>query len=224
MDARDTPAGYLWEWATKVELLREAGTSIVGDILGRLGGAVGLRRYDNGASCLLGTALTVQTRSGDNLAILAALSKAKAGDVLVVDGGACLERALVGDLARTYAIQRGVTGFILNGAIRDVVAFRGPEQFGCFARGTSHRGPTKQGPGKIAVPIAIGDQVIRTGDIVMADEDGMLSFAAERAEEMCRLVEKRLAAESKIRAEIMTGAASQSWLDAALAEAPNSIS
>jgi regulator of RNase E activity RraA len=202
-----------------MELLSRAGTSIVGDALGRLGGVTGLKRYDSGQGCLVGTALTVQTRAGDNLAVLMALSRAEPGQVLVVDGAGCIERALVGDLARTYAIQRGLLGFVINGAIRDVAAFRSAERFSCFARGASHRGPFKDGPGRIGIPVSIDAQVISTGDIVVADEDGILSFSAARLDEVSQLVAARISAEDVIRAEILSGKPRQVWLEAVVEKA-----
>jgi regulator of RNase E activity RraA len=204
--------------ADRMEILGAAGASVVGDALGRLGGVTGLKRYDNGRHCLVGRALTVQTRAGDNLAVHVALSRAQPGEVLVIDGGGCIERALVGDLARSYAIQRGMAGFVIDGAIRDAAAFRGIERFACFARGASHRGPFKDGPGRIGIPISIGEQVVGPGDIVVADEDGMVSFVESRLDEVTKLVEERLAAEETIRAEILSGKPQQSWLDAALAK------
>lgn len=202
-----------------MEILKGAGTSIIGDVLDRLGGVTGLRRYDNASTCVVGRALTVQTRAGDNLAIYEALSKAKPGEILVVDGGGCLERALVGDLARLYALQRGIVGFVIDGAIRDVAAFRGSEPFACFARGASHRGPLKEGPGKVGGPVAIGNHVVFPGDIVVADADGIVTFQPARLAEIRELVGARLRAEEEIRAEIRTGNVRQSWIDAAFAKA-----
>jgi regulator of RNase E activity RraA len=174
--------------------------------------------------CLIGKALTVQTRAGDNLAIYDALTKAQPNDVLVVDGCGCLERALVGDLARAYAMQRGVVGFIIDGAVRDVSVFGDGQTFGCFARGASHRGPTKDGPGKVNIPVAIGDQVVSPGDIILADSDGVVSFPSARLHEIRKLVTERIAAEQEIRAEILTGKVRQSWIDAAFAKAGSKLS
>lgn len=207
-----------------MKILRDAGASIVGDALGRLGGVTGLKRYDSGQYCLVGKALTVQTRAGDNLAVLAALHRARPDEILVVDGAGCLERALVGELARAYAIQRGVTGFVIDGAIRDVAAFRAGQSFACFARGASHRGPFKDGPGRVGVPVSIGGQVVSPGDVVVADEDGLLSFSATRLPEVTKLVEERLAAEEQIRAEILSGKQQQSWIDTLLSRAGERLS
>lgn len=201
-----------------VEILRKAGASVVSDALGRLGGVCGLQRYDRGEHCLVARALTVETRVGDNLAVRVALARAQPGEVLIIAGGGCIERALVGDLTRRYAIQRGVAGFVVDGAIRDAAAFRGDEHFACFARGISHRGPSKEGPGHIGGSVVIAGQLISTGDVVVADEDGLVSFDASRLDEVTKLVKDLLAAEAAIRGEISSGKAQQSWIDAALAK------
>jgi regulator of RNase E activity RraA len=201
-----------------MQLLRQAGASVVGDALGRMGGVSGLKRYDSGHDCLVARALTVETRAGDNLAIHVALGRARPGDVLIVAGGNCLERALVGELSRSYAIHRGMAGFVIDGAVRDVGAFRGPEPFACFARGNSHRGPSREGPGRIGSPVVIGSQVIGPGDIVVADEDGVVCFDASRLYEVTKLVAERLVAEASMRAEISTGKVQQSWIEAAVAK------
>jgi regulator of RNase E activity RraA len=177
-----------------------------------------LQRYDRGEHCLVARALTVETRVGDNLAVRVALARAQPGEVLIVAGGGCVQHALVGDLTRRYAIQRGVTGFVVDGAIRDATAFRGGEHFACFARGISHRGPSKDGPGRIGGSVSIDGQLISTGDVVVADEDGLVSFDASRLDEVTKLIKDLLAAEAAIRAEISSGKAQQSWIDAALAK------
>lgn len=209
---------------SELGLLARAGTSLICDALGRLEAIGGLTRFDGWRGCLVGPAFTVKTREGDNLALLAALSKASPGDVLVVDGGGWLHRALVGDLARTFAISRGVAGFVIEGAIRDVLAFRTDQPFGCFARGVSPNGPFKDGPGRINVPVTIGGQVVNPGDIIVADEDGIVAFSPERLDWLMRATADRRAAEETIRAQITSGGENQPWLEALLSEAGSKIS
>lgn len=211
---------------TKDELgvLARAGTPLIGDALGRLDAIHGLTRFDGWRGCMVGRAFTVKTREGDNLALLHAVSVADPGDVLVVDGGGWPDRALVGDLARSFAISRGIVGFIIEGAIRDVSTFEIEEPFGCFARGISHNGPFKDGPGRINVPVAIGGQVVSPGDIIVADDDGVVSFAPQRLDWLVQAVADRAAAENTIRAQITSGERSQPWLDALMAEVGSKIS
>lgn len=82
-----------------------------------------------------------------------ALTLARPGDVLVVDGSGDLSHALVGGLMRLAALARGVAGFVIDGAIRDVAEWAAGE-LPVFARGHSHRGPSKDGPGEINVPVS----------------------------------------------------------------------
>lgn len=208
---------------SKLGMLARAGTPLISDALGRLDGVQGMTRYDGWRECMVGPAFTVKTREGDNLALLHALSIARSGDVLVVDGGGWLHRALVGDLARSFAISRGVAGFIIEGAIRDVPAFQTKEPFGCFARGTSHNGPFKNGPGRINVPVAIGGQIINPGDVIVADDDGIVSFAPERLDWVVRATTDRTAAEEAIRTQVLSGEPDQPWLDAIMAAAGSTI-
>ncbi|RWX35217.1 RraA family protein [Rhizobium leguminosarum] len=188
-------------------------TTLMSDTLDRLNGINGLKRFDNGGR-LVGTALTVKTRPGDNLAIYRALSFASPGQILVVDGGGAMDNALVGGLLLDYALQRKVRGFVIDGAIRDLAEFEARTDFGCFARGVVHKGPYKDGPGRINVPVSIGGQVVADGDIIVGDEDGLLTFSATVIDDVLRNSKEREAAEARIREEILTGTVEQSWITA----------
>src|SRR6478735_6508597 len=96
-------------------------TCIISDNLARLPGAVGLRPFHRGGR-LVGTAFTVRTRPGDNLAIHQALELVGPGDVIVVDGGGDETRALVGEIMKSIAEYRGAAGYVIDGAIRDAAA------------------------------------------------------------------------------------------------------
>ena len=159
-----------------IEGFRNAPTSIISDNLGRLPGAVGLKPYHRSGR-LIGAAFTVRTRPGDNLAIHRALELVGPGDVIVVDGGGDETRALVGEIMKNIAQWRKAEGYVIDGAIRDVASFAASD-FPCFARTAIHRGPYKSGPGEINVPVSIGGSVISPGDIVVGDEDGVVSFPA----------------------------------------------
>jgi regulator of RNase E activity RraA len=105
---------------------------------------------------------------------------------------------------------------VLDAAIRDAAAFREAD-FPCYARGATHRGPYKHGPGCINVPVSIAGQVVNPGDVVVADEDGLVNFAAEDAAELLEAVARTAAYEEAIRAEIANGRREQAWLDKVLA-------
>ena len=122
---------------------------------------------------LAGPAFTVKTRPGDNLMIHKALDLADAGDVIVVDGGGDLTNALIGEMMVAHAQKRGIAGLVLNGSIRDYDAIHAGT-YPVFAAGITHRGPYKDGPGEINVPIAIDGMVIEPGDLIVGDGDGLL--------------------------------------------------
>ncbi len=154
---------------------RGVATSIISDNLERLPGATGILPYHRGGQ-MVGTAVTVKTRHGDNLAIHAALKIARPGDVIVVDGGGDISQALIGEIMMTQAQSIGLAGYIIDGAIRDVSAIR-TSDLPCFARGVTHKGPYKNGPGAINVPVSIGGLVVSPGDLVIGDEDGIVALS-----------------------------------------------
>ena len=197
-----------------VEDLQQVVVSHLSDNLQRLQGVTGLQRIHR-ARMLVGTALTVKVRPGDNLLIYKALTLAQPGQVLVVDGAGDTTNALVGELIMLYAQQRGIVGFVIDGAVRDTAAFIEAD-FPCYARGVSHRGPYKQGPGAIGVPVSIGGQVIQSGDLVVGDEDGVVSFPVSDAPALIEAARKTAANEEAIKREIATGRVEQSWLDKVL--------
>ncbi len=186
-----------------LEAFRDAPTSIISDNLQRLPGAVGLRPFHRGGP-LIGTAFTVKTRPGDNLAIHQALELVGPGDVIVVDGGGDETRALVGEIMKTIAQYRGAAGYVIDGAIRDAGAIAA-DDFPCFARAAIHRGPYKSGPGEINVPVSIGGSVIVPGDIVVGDEDGVVSFPPSVAQSLLEAVKAQIKREADTLVAIREG-------------------
>jgi RraA family protein len=167
------------------------------------------------AGRLAGPALTVKTRPGDNLMIHKALDMAQPGDVIVVDGGGDLTNALIGELMTTFAISRGVAGFVINGAIRDIDVI-GTGEFPVYAAGITHRGPYKDGPGEINVPIAIDGMVIHPGDLILGDADGLLCVPVAEAESILLAARKKVEAEKQTLIDIAAGQLDTSWVDATL--------
>jgi RraA family protein len=178
-------------------------TSIVSDNLDRWPGAVGLRPFHK-SKTLVGTAFTVRTRSGDNLAIHQALEQISPGDVLVIDGGGDESRALIGEIMMHIAISKGAAGYVIDGAIRDVGAFA-VEDFPCYARSAIHRGPYKFGPGESQVPVTVGGMPVNPGDIVLGDEDGVIAMSPATAERILPNVRAQVAREAEIIQSIKNG-------------------
>jgi len=132
---------------------------------------------------LCGPAVTVRTRPGDNLLVHMALDLAVAGDVIVVDAGGDLTNAIIGELMLATAQHKKLGGFVINGAIRDYAAIHAG-QLPVFAAGITHRGPYKDGPGEVNVPIAVDGMVVNPGDLVIGDDDGILSVPYDDAAEV----------------------------------------
>jgi len=199
--------------ASVLDALRNIVTPHLSDNLQRREGIAGLTRY-NRRGKLVGTAVTVKTRPGDNLMIYKAMLEIQPGNVLVVDAGGDLTNAVMGEIMKKYLQLHGCAGVVVDGAIRDVVAFQ-EDDFPCYARGHIHRGPYKDGPGEVNVPVSIGGQVIFPGDIIVGDEDGLVSFSQADAKPLIALAQAHAEKEARIMAEIATGAREQSWMQAA---------
>lgn len=152
----------------------------------------GLRGWNN--KVLLGTAFTVKCPSGDNLAAQFALDYAQPGDIIVVDGAGYTDRALVGGMMLAYAEMRGLGGFVVNGAVRDLDDIRA-SKLPVFAKAVTPLGPYRQGPGEINVPVCCGGQVVMPGDILVGDTDGIVVIPLWDAEAMLEAARHQLAGE-----------------------------
>jgi len=199
-----------------VQALSGLPTSVIGDVMGgRLVGTTALRPINRSLVSTCGNAFTVRVRSGDNLLIHKALDMLEPGDVLVVDGEGDTTRALVGEIMMTSARVRGAVAFVMDGAIRDVDAFE-THQFPCWARGISLRGPYKDGPGSINVPVTIGGMAVNPGDIVVGDGDGIIAVPSALALEVAAMAHAKVAHEQATIAAILNGTYSSAWVDAAI--------
>jgi regulator of RNase E activity RraA len=166
-------------------------------------GGAALRPLHQGG-ILCGPAVTVKTRPGDNLMLHMALNLAVAGDVIVVDAGGDLTNSLIGERMLAYCVAKKFAGVIVNGAVRDYGWIRA-QPFPVYAAGVSHRGPYKDGPGEINVPISINGMMIEPGDVVVGDEDGFVSIPYAQAEAVCELAALKARNEAATFADIGKG-------------------
>jgi len=199
-DAALTPAEDL---LGQFEGLAVANLGDARDRMGMLDG--GVRALWKGAR-VAGRARTVWVPRGDNLALHRAIAVSRPGDVLVVNGGGDTSRALLGELMAERAKRRGVLGIVADGVLRDVGELE-KIGFPAWARGACPAGPYKNGPGQVDVPVAVGGVVVRPGDLVVGDDDGVIVIpAAEAASSLLggRAVE---ADEAQRRAAILAGTA-----------------
>lgn len=199
-----------------IEAFREIPVAVAGDCMGRSIGAMGLHPYHGAqGKVLCGTAITVRVRPGDNLMIHKAMMMAQPGDIIVIDGGGDLTQALVGGLMRTTALTKKLGGFVIDGAIRDLAEWSEGE-IAIFARGHTHRGPSKEGPGEINIPVACAGLAVLPGDLILGDADGVIAIPAAIAPDILHKARLHLAREARIRAENAQGTSDPERFNAVL--------
>ncbi|MFI5799729.1 4-carboxy-4-hydroxy-2-oxoadipate aldolase/oxaloacetate decarboxylase [Streptomyces sp. NPDC051677] len=187
-----------------VDALAGFGVATVSEAMGRTG-LLGpqIRPVQQGVR-VAGTAVTVLSWPGDNLMIHAAVEQCGEGDVLVVTTTSPCADGLFGELFATALKQRGVRGVVMNTGIRDTQELR-EMGFAAWSRAVSSQGTVKATGGSVNVPIAVDGQVIRPGDVVLADDDGVVVVPRERARETAERSKAREAKEAATRAAFLDG-------------------
>ncbi|XDF34414.1 4-carboxy-4-hydroxy-2-oxoadipate aldolase/oxaloacetate decarboxylase [Paracidovorax avenae] len=177
----------------KLQALRDLGTATIYEAQGAKGAFDhGMKPIDPSLR-IAGPALTVDARPADNLILHYAVQKARPGDVLVVDAKGFMEAGPWGDVLTLQAMKKGIVALVISGCVRDADLII-DLKFPVFCRGLSIKGTGKTQPGKVNVPITIGDVVIRPGDIVVGDRDGLVLVLQE---EVDMAIEKSNAREAK---------------------------
>ncbi|MGW2175368.1 4-carboxy-4-hydroxy-2-oxoadipate aldolase/oxaloacetate decarboxylase [Streptomyces sp. NPDC001705] len=190
--------------AADVEALAGYGVATVGEAMGRTG-LLGpeLRPIQQGVR-IAGTAVTVLGWPGDNLMIHAAVEQCGEGDVLVVTTTSPSTDGMFGELFATALQRRGVRGLVINAGIRDTQELR-EMGFAAWSRAVSAQGTVKATGGSVNVPVAVDGQVIRPGDVIVADDDGVAVVPRERARRTAEASEAREAKEAGARAAFLDG-------------------
>ena len=184
--------------------LRELGAATVYEAQGAKGALDSGMKPIDPSSRLVGPALTVDTRPADNLMLHYALLKAKPGDVLVVDAKGFMEAGPWGDVMTQQALQIGLAGLVINGAVRDASSIV-EMGFPVFCRGLSIKSTGKNQRGRVNVPVCIGDVQVNPGDIIVGDRDGMVVVAYGEVEAAIRNSLARIEKEKMFREKIKNG-------------------
>jgi regulator of RNase E activity RraA len=204
-----------------IAALQDIPVAALSDNLHRNIGSVGLQPYHRpGHKTMAGTAVTVKTRGGDNLTPMRAFEFCRPGDVLVIDTGGDITNAVIGGILSFYTATIGTAGLVLDGAIRDVAEIR-ERDYPVYARGVNHRGPYKDGPGEINVPVSVGGMIVNPGDIVVGDQDGLLAFSPDEAELLIEKARAHLETEARTIQAMKEGRWDRSFLDALEARCAN---
>jgi 4-hydroxy-4-methyl-2-oxoglutarate aldolase len=189
------------------DVVRQASTfaaSILADVAGRRGTLDGRIAPLSPEMRMAGPAFTIEVRAGDNLMIHAAMTMARPGDILVVDGKGDRGCALMGSLMMNACKKLGLGGVVLDAACRDSEELRALG-FPVYAVGTNPNGPTKFVPGRINWPISCGGVAVRPGDLVVGDADGVVVVEREKAASLLDLAAKKVADERARLDDIAAG-------------------
>ncbi len=166
-----------------MERLAQVGASHVCDVRGGAGALDGVVRAMWAGPSFAGPARTVIAPAGHNAAVRAAAKEAQPGEVLVVAGAGFTGRAVVGDLIGRTLRDAGIVGVVVDGAVRDVAGF---EQLGLpvYARASCPAGPLPGNEGETQAIIGVAGQVVRPGDVIVADADGVAVIPADEVEDV----------------------------------------
>ncbi len=170
-------------------------TTALADFLGREQVMdIGIRPLWMPIPRIAGPAFTVRCPAGDNLMLHAAIYRAEPGSVVVVESGD-LDYALAGGNVCAVAQRRGITGFVLDGLIRDIAEVR-QMGFPVFARGVIPKPAARELPVPLAAEVRCGGVLVNTGDLVVADEDGVVVVPGADQEEILRKASAKAEAEA----------------------------
>ncbi len=189
---------------TVVDRLAGLGVATVHEAIGRTGYlGPGLRPIQDGIR-VGGTAVTALCWPGDNLMIHAAAEQCQAGDLLVVTTASPSSDGMFGELLATSLAARGVRGLVIEAGVRDVAELRGMG-FPVWSAAVSAQGTVKETPGAVNVPVSVGGQIIRPGDAIIADDDGVVCVPRGDVGQALAAAQARAAKEEQARKALADG-------------------
>jgi 4-hydroxy-4-methyl-2-oxoglutarate aldolase len=190
--------------ASVVDALAGLGVATVHEAIGRTGYlGPGLRPIQDGLR-IGGTAVTALCWPGDNLMVHAAVEQCRPGDLLVVTTTSMSTDGMFGELLATSLAARGVRGLVIEAGVRDVAELRAMG-FGVWSAAVSAQGTVKETPGAVNVPVSVGGQIIRPGDAIIADDDGVVCVPRGDVTTALAAAQARVAKEEQTRQQLAGG-------------------
>ncbi len=154
---------------------------------------------------LFGRAVTAICEAPDFGAVLHALDGVQPGDVLVIDAQSHRDHAMIGEILGGYLRRKGAAGVVCDGAIRDVAELAGWNDLSVFTRSITPRGPTGFSLGEVNGVAMIGGRRIGSGDLIVGDDDGLVSLDADMIRTLIEPAEAKMALEVKWQASLAAG-------------------
>jgi len=156
------------------------------------------------SAVMVGTAVTCHCGPADNLALFAALATAKAGDVLVAASDGSKVTSISGDLLMGMARNRGIAGLVTDGLVRDVEGILAVG-LPVYCTGLSPNSPARNGPGSVGLPVVIGGVTVTSGDLIVADNDGVVVIPGGEIERAIEQLAEVRRAEAGLEAKVKRG-------------------
>ena len=153
---------------------------------------------------LVGTAMTCHCGPADNLALFGALAIAAPGDILVAATDAFTATAVTGDLLLGMARNRGLLGLVTDGLVRDLTGILNVG-LPVYCAGVTPNSPARGGPGTVGHPVIVGGVAVAPGDIIVADNDGVVVVPQEKTETVVLKLPDIRAAEAELDAKVKAG-------------------